>query len=129
GRTVWQVGGQIAEDGVSQTPADLIAVAKQELLTCLPGLDLRDAQFATYRIDRAEAVTATGQKPDDVHVIHDGNILTAWPTKLALAPRLAECILQWLPQPKESAPVNLDWPTPPVAQLPWEAQTQWFNVP
>ncbi|HEX2971008.1 MAG TPA: FAD-dependent oxidoreductase, partial [Tepidisphaeraceae bacterium] len=46
GRTVWQVGGQIAEDGVSQTPADLIAVAKQELLTCLPGLDLRDAQFA-----------------------------------------------------------------------------------
>ncbi|MGE5612063.1 MAG: FAD-dependent oxidoreductase, partial [Bacillota bacterium] len=129
GRTVWQVGGQIAEEGVAKSPAELMAFAKQELLTCLPGLDLRNAEFATYRIDRAEAITATGQKPDDVHVVQDGNVLTAWPTKLALAPRLAERILELLPSPKEPAPCTRDWPMPPVAQLPWEAQRQWFNVP
>lgn len=129
GRTVWQIGGQIAEDGVAKSPGELMAFARQELLTCLPGLDLRGAEFATYRIDRAEAITATGQKPDDVHVVQEGNILTAWPTKLALAPRLAERIFELLPSPKGSAPYTLDWPAPPVAQLPWEAQTPWFNVP
>lgn len=129
GRTIWQIGGQIAEDGVNMDEPTFRAHARKELLACIPNLDLREAEFSSYRVDRAEAATATGQKPDDVHVIQDGNLLTSFPTKLALAPRLARRILQYLPQPQSTTPHPgfPDVSLPPVALPPWET-CPWFTV-
>lgn len=97
GRRVWLLGGLVAEDGVKLDPPQLVEHAARELEVCVPELDISQVEFATYRVDRAEAATGTGQRPDDVHLVQEANVITAWPTKLALAPRLAERIVSSLP--------------------------------
>lgn len=129
GRTVWQVGGQIAEEGVGLDPHTLIERGRRELEAAIPRLDLSQAEFATYRVDRAEAVTAGGRRPESFQVLRDGNVFTAWPTKLVLAPVLAESLAASLTSEgrssKRSLPSFSQWPAPKVALPPWEAVTAW----
>lgn len=128
GSTVWQVGGQIAERGVSMSPAELIAFAKSELAACLPGIRLEHAQWTTYKADRAEMKSTSGTRPDDATILQEGRVITAWPTKLALAPRLAEKILSLVKAPEkppaDTTPAH-GWPTPPVAMAPWDEPRDW----
>src|SRR5580692_9327003 len=97
GRTVWQVGGQIAEIGVALDERSLLARAADELAAVIPGLDLQRVEWAAYRVDRAEQATPGGKRPETVGILHEGNVITAWPTKLALVPCLAERIVALLP--------------------------------
>jgi len=130
GRTVWQVGGQIAEVGTGMNPLTLIAYAKSELETVLPGLSLDDVEWATYRVDRAEAATPGGKRPETVQIIRDGNTITAWPTKLVLAPRLAEEIASGIETqiaPDFDHDDLSDWPRPDVASPPWETCDRWYR--
>jgi len=130
-RRVWQVGGDLAERGATLSHAELLALGRRELLEALPALDTRHLEWTTYRADRAEAATGAGARPDDATVIAEGNILTAWPTKLALAPRLAQRVLDHLPAPAaDSQPATglrplADWDSPPVARPPWETADGW----
>ena len=139
GRTVWQIGGQLAEDGVKMDDQALIVHAQAELDAVLPGLDLTGVQWATCRVDRAEGTTASGARPDDVTALierasgaDDDNVLTVFPTKLALAPRLAEHVVPRIASGTPSsnhAEVRAqlsDWPRPEVALPPWETATQWY---
>jgi len=128
GRRVWLVGGQIAENGVAMSAQQLVAFAAAELPACVPGLDLRGAEMATYRIDRAEAANPAGQRPDDVQTLVDANVITAWPTKLALAPRLAERVLEALAPPGGDGRPTWSGPSPPAAVPPWESVSQWFDA-
>lgn len=127
GRRVWQVGGQIAESGVGMEPPALIDHAKRELAACLPGVRLDGAEWATYRADRAEMRSASGRRPDDATVLSEGPVITAWPTKLALAPRLAEMVVGAMPGTMggRAAELSIDWPSPPVAIPPWEEPRVW----
>jgi glycine/D-amino acid oxidase-like deaminating enzyme len=128
GRTVWQIGGEPAESGVKMSRHDLIRHTKRELTDILPGIDLTGAEWATYTINRAEAATAGGIRPDDAQLIEEGNVLTAWPTKLALAPRLAEQILARIGPPAGNSSDLRDvqgWPRPAVAPPPWERDVEW----
>lgn len=132
-QAVWQIGGQVAEDGAAMSEKELIAHARRELLACLPGLDLTGSAWATYRADRAEGRTPSGRRPDDPVVRTEGNVHTAWPSKLVLAPRLAETLLARLaadapgdehkaePEPIEGR----DWARPVVAAPPWETAERW----
>ena len=131
-RIVWQIGGQIAEAGTSMSPDALIAFAKSELAAVLPGLRLRNVEWATYRVDRAEAATAGGARPDEAFAQRTGNTVTAWPTKLALVPVMADRVRQLIPQEVErlreqAAPDHVlkHWPRPVVALPPWETHDQW----
>lgn len=129
GDVVWQVGGQIAEDAVSKSPEELRLHTRSELADCLPGVDFSTAQFASYRVDRAEASTTGGHRPDDIHFLQENHIITAWPTKLALAPRLAQQILPLVGSPMQSPstiPDNL--PKPAVALPPWEKPQNWTSL-
>jgi glycerol-3-phosphate dehydrogenase len=127
GRTVWQVGGEVAETGVEMDEPRFIGYAAGEIRAVLPELDLTGVQWSSYRIDRAEAASA-GRRPDDVSVTAAGNVLAAWPTKLALAPRLADRIVGMLPSPEAPPEAALgDWPRPEVAPAPWETQQQWYT--
>ena len=47
GRTVWQVGGQIAEEGVKMSMEELVKHAARELLECVPGLKLDGVEVST----------------------------------------------------------------------------------
>ena len=140
GRTVWQIGGQLAEDGVRMTPDALIAHADRELRACVPGVDFAGCDWATYRVDRAEGA-AGGVRPDDAQLFTvggagrggaGGNVHACWPTKLALAPvlaaRLAGVVSQSGVSRSHSTPVPADWPRPVVAAPPWET-AEWAALP
>ena len=93
---VWYLGGDLAETGVSRTSDEQIAFAKKELKFLFPHIDFSDATFNTFMIERAEAAYASGKKPDGPSMIVEGNVITAWPTKLAFAPLLAQQIVDQL---------------------------------
>ncbi len=136
GRVVWQIGGQLAEDGVRLEPAEQIAHAQRELAAVLPGWKSAGLEWTTYRIDRAEARTADGSRPNDVQLLHENNVLTIWPTKLVLAPRMAQHAIEHLGVLNHSlgglsefhtALSELDWPAPALALPPWELQSTWIS--
>lgn len=128
-RTVWQLGGELAEKGVDRSSSDLIHFAQAELKSVLPGVDWAGVEWATYRINRAEGRSTAGLRPDGPVWRRDGSVITAWPTKLVLAPRLARSIADALGDPPdggtESVEAPPDWPRPNVAQPPWEVNDQW----
>ncbi len=133
GRMVWQIGGQIAEEGVNFDSAALTERAKSELSIVLPGIDFRQTEWSTYTIDRAEGATANGGRPESIQVLCAGNVTTGWPTKLVLAPVLAQEIASRASSPYFSASFDttpfVNWPHPEVALLPWdEAGRQWRKL-
>jgi hypothetical protein len=71
-------------------------LAKKELQELFTWLDFSTAQFASFYVDRAEPLQADGKRPDGVYMKELGNIIIAWPTKLALAPKLANEIIACL---------------------------------
>jgi len=132
GRTVWQLGGQIAEDGVGLDEATLIEKTRDELNVIFPALNLSNVEVATYRIDRAERKTPNNKRPDNVQLICEGNCITAWPTKLALAPQLAKQVADRLGLLSSMGKLDLsmlsNWPRPTVAKPPWETQRKWYAL-
>lgn len=129
GRVVWYLGGQVAEEGVQRGRSEQIAAGRAELAELLPWLDLRDTQWATLSIDRAEIATPGGKRPDDAYVgVRDG-IFTCWPTKLAFAPRVADLVMEGLeglgvaPTGGEVSLSGLQRPA--LAQLPWDEVKEW----
>lgn len=126
GAPVWYVGGQLAETGARQSPAELIAAARTEFSELLPHVDLSGSRFAACPVDRAEGATDGGAKPDGPVLNRMGNIWFAWPTKLALAPRLADMALAGLPPPGTvfDPAAIAGWPSPAFAAPPWE-QASW----
>lgn len=129
--TIWWIGGQIAEQGVDQSPGDLIAHTKRELAKLVPWVDLSRARFATSHIDRAEGLTADGSRPDAPVIREAGSTIACWPTKLAFAPAVAERVHQLIgepsaPPPQLPAGLPADWPRPEIAPLPWDREgLQW----
>ncbi|NOY62226.1 MAG: FAD-dependent oxidoreductase, partial [Gammaproteobacteria bacterium] len=96
GSTVWYLGGQLAEEGARQNANQLIQHAKRELAELLPQLPAqtwRDARWATLPIDRAEPRQPDGKRPSTVFADDSDGIITIWPTKLALAPLLADAVI------------------------------------
>ncbi len=132
GTVVWQVGGQVAESGVAWSPEEVIRHTQREFAEVLPELDLSETQWATYRVDRAEGATTLGRRPSSFRLIQDGNVLTAWPTKLVLAPQLAEAILKHVttqsPAPQPSLAALEGMPRPEVAAPPWEQVAAWQDA-
>ncbi len=132
GRAVWQLGGQLAEQGVELDARPLIARAREELRQVLPDFDARDVEWATYRIDRAELATRGSARPDDAQCLTDGprGVMTLWPTKLALAPRAAEQALAALDgaHVRPSGPTSIEGPRPTIGTPPWETAS-WERLP
>jgi glycerol-3-phosphate dehydrogenase len=132
GRTVWQVGGQLAEEAVKMNETEAIKYAYSELNAVLPGVRFDDAEWSTYRINRAEALTKNGHRPRDVQVFREGNVITAWPTKLVFAPRLAEKVLSLCSEPSGNSSVDMSifetWERPAGANPPWECEREWRRL-
>ncbi|MFO1351095.1 MAG: hypothetical protein U1F68_10655 [Gammaproteobacteria bacterium] len=129
GDNVWYLGGRLAESGVERSPAAQIACARRELAEWLPWVDLTGVRFATFAIDRAEAASG-GRRPDTPSITQTGNALTVWPTKLALAPLLADEVLQRLAadgiKPGVAAADGVArWPRPTLGEYPWERARVW----
>lgn len=147
-RRIWQIGGQIAEVGVEMTAEQLIRHTRTELQSVIPNLTIFNAsphkktdrekktdpqkiEWSSYRVDRAEGRTDKKHRPETVRILHEGNCITAWPTKLVLAPQLARNIADEICKTKTNRPTPLPalahWPHPPVALPPWETATEWID--
>ncbi len=127
GRLIWYLGGGLAEDGVTRDRMVQIAAARRELAALLPWVDWARVELASFTVARAEPRQAQGRRPDSLEVQMHGRCLAAWPTKLALAPALADHLEKRLaelgitPQPHADT-VPADWPRPSVAVPPWDRE-------
>ena len=128
GVRVWQIGGEVAERGVTMTPGETIAMAKSHVLQAMPTLDsaqLDELDFGTLDAPRFEGRTADGRRPKTPTLLVDGATLTGWPTKLALAPLLADQLTDHcaasMSGPTRGCPtVPAEIPRPTPAAGPWE---------
>lgn len=125
GETVWYLGGQLAEEGMQRDHAQQINLARRELMTLFPWLDWSAVQFAAFFVDRAESFQIDGKRPDSSSLQISGNCTAAWPTKLALAPKLAQDIMAQLQRSAiKPTPGDLTqlahWSKPPITEPIWE---------
>src|SRR5690606_18518099 len=90
GQWCWYLGGDLAEQGTDMPADQLIQRARQELQELLPWVDLRDCEWATLPVTRAEPAQSGLVRPDNAYLQAVGNALICWPTKLALAPDLSD---------------------------------------
>ncbi|MCD8500266.1 MAG: FAD-dependent oxidoreductase [Gammaproteobacteria bacterium] len=91
-KTVWYLGGDIAETGMKRSAPEQVAFARQELGELFAHIDFSSADIRSFFIDRAEACHDSGKKPDSPVLHQEKNVMIAWPTKLAFAPVLAQDI-------------------------------------
>jgi hypothetical protein len=110
---------------VGKAPTQLIAEARRELEHLLPWLDWRDARWQTLPVNRAEPAQPGGKRPDGASISRapgTTNLSVAWPTKLTLAPHLANQALELLQQQGIGpGPHTALHPgeRPPLAPTPW----------
>jgi glycerol-3-phosphate dehydrogenase len=129
GKTVWYLGGQIAEEGMIRNPNTQIQFAKKELQLLFPWIDFSEAEFNAFYVDRAENASPGGARPSSCYVKEIQNMLIAWPTKMALAPQLAKEIIQLLsaaniiPQMTDTRELRA-WPIPALAKPIWDQKPE-----
>lgn len=93
GEPVWYLGGDLATQGVNDTPQQLIDKTQRELRELLPWIELGHTQWRTLTLDRAEPRQSALLRPDSAFVgkvDSVDNTLAAWPTKLTLCPHLGD---------------------------------------
>ncbi len=121
GDWIWYIGGDLAESGVDFDKESQIIRAQQEIKQVLPWVDLSNAVWTSFLIDRAEQHQENGQRPDNVFVAHEKNYSVVWPTKLALTPQLSEIIEQLAITPSGLADeIKLALPRPLIAKPIWD---------
>ena len=121
GRTIWYIGGDIAEKaGVERSEDEQIVAGKDLFSRLLPWVDLEGAEWFTWRGNRAEPHTGTGDRPAGAFCQTIGNLSVTWPTKLALAPHLADQVASEMEAPNHATPPALDLPCPEVGRAPWD---------
>lgn len=96
GQPVWYIGGDIAETGVELDKNAQIDSTRKLLREILPWIDLGKTQWSSCMIHRAEPQQQSAIRPDTAFLQQQGNIITCWPTKLALAPNLADEVVRQL---------------------------------
>ncbi|MBT8133135.1 MAG: hypothetical protein KJO03_01420, partial [Gammaproteobacteria bacterium] len=129
GKVVWYMGGQLAEDGVNKTDIALVKAAKKELSELIPWLDLNGAEWGVLEINRAEIKKPGTTRPDTFSIEQHGDVITAWPTKLALAPVLADELVDMLQADnveKSTDQALPEWAPPVYAELPWDEDPCWL---
>ncbi|WP_299197446.1 FAD-dependent oxidoreductase [uncultured Amphritea sp.] len=126
GEHVWYLGGDLAETGVNLSSEQQISKAEKLIAELLPWVELEDARWASFHINRAEPKQSSLTRPDSAFAQAAGNCIISWPTKLALAPDLADQILALLSE-QNITPMNIadadltaNLPRPAIAEPVWE---------
>lgn len=93
GDTVWYLGGELAEKGVTRSDAQQKDAARDTLKSLFPWLDFSQAELAILTVNRAEPHQDDLAKPDSAYARRDKNLILTWPTKLTLAPDLGDQVM------------------------------------
>ena len=124
GETVWYLGGDLAEKGVSRSDEEQEESAKQLLRRLFPMLNFENLTWRCFDIDRAEPASARGGRPDNALICDEEDIIVAWPTKLTLAPVLGDKVIERLtkdgirPGTENTLPATAD--SPPLGRPFWD---------
>jgi hypothetical protein len=121
GKTLWYLGGQIAEEGVGRDKNTQIEIAQTLIKQQFPWFTLQNPKWQTLNINRAEGFNH-GKRPESIMIDTVDNVMTAWPTKLTFAPLLAKSIAALLPPASlaQEIPQQLrTWPKPQIASSVW----------
>ena len=113
--------------------AEQIAEGKRELRRLFPWVDVENAQWCGFHINRAEPRLPNLQRPDTAYLHCQQNLMLSWPTKLTLSPELGDAVMSTLqkqgiaprtPKPGEDAAQQLakHFPAPEVAAPRWEGR-------
>lgn len=124
GDHVWYLGGDLAEAGVNRSDSEQIEAGRQLLTSLFPWLGFEQARFATLDVNRAEPKQQQMVKPDNAYVARDRGLMIAWPTKLTLAPDLADRVEQQLDAPRVAQLRLLDLEQAEVGRAQWH-DCQW----
>lgn len=127
GNIVWYLGGNIAEEGVGKEPTILIKEAQALLKQILPWFSPPELEWATHNVNRAEPKQSGFSRPDSAYVSSHNNLHIAWPTKLALAPDLADKVIDVLTLEKLQKMSHPKQHTLPLAQLAEPLWDRAFN--
>jgi glycerol-3-phosphate dehydrogenase len=130
GNIVWYMGGQLAEEGVNKSDVEQINAAQDELKVLIPWLELKDMQWGVLDINRAEIKKMGTSRPDSFSIEKNKNVITAWPTKMALAPALADVLVEMIDEENMAAEADLsfpDWGLPEYADFPWDDESVWVH--
>lgn len=128
GNIVWYLGGQLAEEGIHRTVEEQISKAKQELKSLMPWLNFSAMQWATLNIDRAEPKQKDGKRPATSFIHEVDDVITTWPTKLALSPNLAADVLEQLEKQNVTKNGANEMPVfshAKISDLPWQEEQRW----
>lgn len=135
GERIWHIGGKLAEEGVSRGAAAQRSHALTEMRAVLPAVDFSDCAWSTYTVNRAEREQPKGGRPEDACVEREdaggSEVLTVWPTKMALAPVAAEMVRERAGEPLHGwassalASALSGWERPAAAPAPWLAASEW----
>jgi hypothetical protein len=110
------VGGQVAEAGVDKSDHAQRSAIQAAVMRGLHWLNLDMDSVEVFRINRAEP-DASGHRPDHAFVESMRGCWVCWPTKLALAPALADTLIPQL-QPSQERHLP-PWPAATTGQYPW----------
>ena len=130
GENLWYLGGNIAEKAVGMDHRAALRWAHSEMTDLFPWLDWKTVRWAIHDVDRAEPA-ANKLLPSGPTLTTMGNAALAWPTKLALAPALAQQVLRWLEQQNISPSkksTELPLPLAEPARYPWEEVREWIQL-
>jgi len=128
GNTVWYLGGELAESGAHRTQKEQIQIAQKKLSDLFPWCDFSNAQWHSIFINRAEAMTKNGKRPESASIHQYKNISLCWPSKLTLAPNLGQQIVNYF-QEKSIKPGSYDNPNLSKLDFPGIAAAPWDDMP
>jgi len=123
GNIVWYIGGTIAEQGVGKSFVTLTSEAEALLHDILPWFEPPELEWATHAVNRAEPKQSALSRPDTAFVESIDNVHIAWPTKLALAPDLADKIIEKLHEQNLVAGTHASadiFPSAKIGQALWD---------
>lgn len=126
GSTAWYLGGELAESGAQRSKQAQEELTRTKLKELFPWCDFSAARIDSLYINRAEARQSDGKRPDQSSLLCAHNMLYCWPTKLTLAPNLANSVLKELAQqgiaPTAGSNTLLaGLEKPALAITPWDA--------
>ncbi len=126
GDMAWYLGGEIAESGALLSPDEHLTLVEEKIKTMFPWADLNDAKWHSFFINRAEAKTPNGKRPETASLHQYKNIIVCWPSKLTLSPNLGQQVFSLLKEQNiipgtYDNPAITALPFPGVATTPWDA--------
>lgn len=129
GKWVWYLGGDLATEGTHDPDDILIAKAEKELRDLFSWVDFGKTEWRTVFLNRAEPKQNNLLKPDQAFAetaAQCPNLIVAWPTKLTLAPDMANRVIDLLCNLQKTPLINgealKNFPMPKIAPALWESE-------